>query len=131
MHRDERSVGLTHTALACILDRDQDERTNRARRDGRRTRLAAEAESASLVNTAYLLYLNLYLLHFQRLSPKEQHALTLVEIEGGSYRDAAARLGIRLENLKMVIFRGRRKIFRGMEISLGRMGAGQGLEAGS
>ncbi|HLQ38341.1 MAG TPA: RNA polymerase sigma factor [Planctomycetota bacterium] len=92
-------------------------------------RVAAEAESASLVNTAYLLYLNLYLLHFQRLSPKEQHALTLVEIEGGSYRDAAARLGIRLENLKMVIFRGRRKIFRGMETSLGRMGAGQGLEA--
>ncbi|MBZ0152371.1 MAG: RNA polymerase sigma factor [Planctomycetes bacterium] len=81
-------------------------------------RVASEAESAVAVNGAYLIYLQLYLLHFQRLSPKEQRALTMVEVEDVSYRDAAAALGIRLENLKMVIFRGRRKIFRGMERSL-------------
>jgi hypothetical protein len=50
-------------------------------------------------------------------------ALTMVEVDGVSYRDAAEALGIRLENLKMVIFRGRRKIFRGMEQSLGDIGA--------
>jgi hypothetical protein len=86
-------------------------------------RAACEAESASLVNHAYLLYLNLYLMHFQRLSAKEQRALQMVEVEGISYRDAAAALSIRLENLKMVIFRGRRKIYRGMERSLDRIGA--------
>jgi RNA polymerase sigma factor (sigma-70 family) len=85
-------------------------------------RAASEAESASLVNHAYVLYLNLYLLHFQRLSAKEQRALQMVEVEGVSYKDAAAALAIRLENLKMVIFRGRRKIFRGMERSLDRIG---------
>jgi RNA polymerase sigma-70 factor (ECF subfamily) len=84
-------------------------------------RAASEHESADLVNHAYLLYLNLYLLHFQRLSGKERRALTLVEIDGWSYRAAAADLGIRLENLKMVIFRGRRKIFRGMAESLAGM----------
>lgn len=81
-------------------------------------RVALESEGAVLVNQAYLLYLNLYLVHFARLTQKEQRALTMVEVEGASYRDAAEELGIRVENLKMVIFRGRRKIFRGMTQSL-------------
>lgn len=89
---------------------------------GRRPdRAVCEAETAGVVNRAYLLYLQLYLLHFARLSAKERFALTLVEVDGVSYRDAATALGIRLENLKMVIFRGRRKIFRGMELSLAEM----------
>lgn len=87
-------------------------------RTRRPDRVASEAESASVVNHAYVLYLQLYWIHFRQLSPKERVALTMVEIDGVSYRDAAAALGIRLENLKMVIFRGRRKIFRGMERSL-------------
>jgi RNA polymerase sigma factor (sigma-70 family) len=99
---------------------------NRVRRPDR---AAADAESAVVVNHAYLLYLQLYLLHFGRLSAKERLALTMVEVEGVSYRDAAAGLGIRLENLKMVIFRGRRKIFRGMELSLGGLAQG-GLAGG-
>jgi RNA polymerase sigma-70 factor (ECF subfamily) len=81
-------------------------------------RCALEAESANIVDQAYLIYLNLYLLHFRRLSEKEQRALTLVEVEGTSYKHAAKELGIRLENLKMVIFRGRRKIFRGLQRTL-------------
>ena len=90
-------------------------------RTRRPDRAVIEAESAEFVNRAYLLYLHLYLLHFGRLSAREQRALTLVEVEGVSYRDAAADLGIRLENLKMVIFRGRRKIYRGMEQSVGEL----------
>ena len=91
---------------------------------GRRPdRAASEAESATVVNHAYVIYLQLYLLHFGRLSPKERLALTMVEVDGVSYRDAAAALSIRLENLKMVIFRGRRKILRGMERSLGELGS--------
>ena len=42
---------------------------------------------------------------------------------GASVVRAAHDLGIKLENLKMVIFRGRRKIFRGMEGSLAEIGA--------
>ena len=81
-------------------------------------RCALEAESATVVDQAYLIYLNLYLLHFNRLSEKERRALTLVEVDGASYKRAAEELGIRLENLKMVIFRGRRKIFRGLQRTL-------------
>lgn len=84
-------------------------------------RAASESESSSVVNQAYLIYLQLYLLHYGLLTAKERRALSLVEVHGRSYRDVAAELGIRLENLKMVIFRGRRKIFRGMERSLGRL----------
>lgn len=87
-------------------------------RSRRPDRVAIEAESAVVVNHAYVLYLQLYLMHFAKLSAKERRALTQVEVDGVSYRDAAADLGIRLENLKMVIFRGRRKIFRGMAQSL-------------
>jgi RNA polymerase sigma-70 factor (ECF subfamily) len=81
-------------------------------------RCAQDAETAGIVDQAYLIYLSLYLVHFQRLSAKERRALTMVEVEGASYRDAARELGIRLENLKMVIFRGRRKIFRGLQRTL-------------
>jgi hypothetical protein len=38
----------------------------------------------------------------------------MVEVEDRSYRQAAEALGIRLENLKMVVFRARRKIHRSM-----------------
>lgn len=83
-------------------------------------RRAENAEIAQVVDKAYLLYLNLYWLHFQKLSAKERRALTMVEIENASYREAAAELGIRLENLKMVVFRGRRKVLRNMHRSLVR-----------
>jgi RNA polymerase sigma factor (sigma-70 family) len=79
---------------------------------------ATETESARVVDTAYLIYLNLYLAHFQRLSEKERRALTMVEVESASYKQAAAALDIRLENLKMVIFRGRRKIYRALQKTL-------------
>ncbi len=81
-------------------------------------RCAAEAESALVVDTAYLIYLNLYLAHFDLLSEKEQRALTMVEVDSASYKQAARALGIRLENLKMVIFRGRRKIYRALQKTL-------------
>jgi hypothetical protein len=48
------------------------------------------------------------------LSEREQRAIQMVEVEGLSYREAADALGIKLENLKMVIFRARRKIHRSM-----------------
>ncbi len=86
-------------------------------------RCAANAESAVVVDRAFLIYLNLYLVHYAKLSAKEQRALTMVEVLSVSYRDTAAELGIRLENLKMLIFRARRKILRGMTRTLCEIGA--------
>lgn len=87
------------------------------------SRSAEVSETARLADAAYVLYLNLYLLQFAHLSAKEQRALTMVEVEGVPYKAAADALGIRLENLKMVIFRGRRKILRGMAEQLSLLGA--------
>jgi RNA polymerase sigma-70 factor (ECF subfamily) len=73
-----------------------------------------ERESARECGRVYLTYLHLYLQFYSMLSARERRAIHLVEVEECSYREAAERLGIKLENLKMVIFRARRKIHRSM-----------------
>jgi len=73
-----------------------------------------EQEQSEQCARVYLTYLQLYLRFYSMLSDRERRALHLVEVEGASYRVAAADLGIKLENLKMVIFRARRKIHRAM-----------------
>ncbi|MFT5286532.1 MAG: RNA polymerase sigma factor (sigma-70 family) [Planctomycetota bacterium] len=75
---------------------------------------ALEKESSIQCQRVYLTYLQLYLRFYSMLSERERHAIQMVEVEDRSYRDAAADLGIKLENLKMVIFRARRKIYRSM-----------------
>ncbi|HTF91157.1 MAG TPA: RNA polymerase sigma factor [Planctomycetota bacterium] len=75
---------------------------------------AIEKEALRECGRVYLTYLHLYLEFYAMLSPREQQAINLVEVEELSYREAAERLTIKLENLKMVIFRARRKIHRSM-----------------
>jgi RNA polymerase sigma factor (sigma-70 family) len=75
---------------------------------------AIATESRAECAQVYLVYLHLYLRFYTMLSEREQRALHLVEVEETSYREAARALGIKLENLKMVIFRARRKIHRSM-----------------
>ena len=75
---------------------------------------AIETESKHECARVYLTYLQLYLRFYSMLSERERRALYLVEVDERSYRYAAAELGIKLENLKMVIFRARRKIHRSM-----------------
>lgn len=74
-----------------------------------------EGESRAECGRVYLTYLHLYLRFYSMLGPRERAAIHMVEIEELSYRSAAERLGIKLENLKMVIFRARRKIHRAMQ----------------
>jgi len=75
---------------------------------------AVERESRQECERVYLTYLHLYLRFYSMLSERERKALQLIEVEERSYREAAEELGIKLENLKMVIFRARRKIHRSM-----------------
>ena len=75
---------------------------------------AIERESSGMCSKVYITYLHLYLEFYSMLSPRERRAIHLVEVEEVSYREAARTLGIKLENLKMVIFRARRKIHRSM-----------------
>lgn len=83
-------------------------------RQGEPLRGVIDGESQRECGRVYLTYLHLYLRFYQMLSDREQLAIHLVEVDGLSYRDAARELGIKLENLKMVIFRARRKIHRSM-----------------
>jgi RNA polymerase sigma factor (sigma-70 family) len=75
---------------------------------------AIDQESRLACTRVYLTYLHLYLRFYSMLSERERRAIHLVEVDCLSYRDAAGELGIKLENLKMVIFRARRKIHRSM-----------------
>jgi RNA polymerase sigma factor (sigma-70 family) len=75
---------------------------------------AMESESRGECARVYLTYLQLYLRFYSMLSERERRALHLVEVEERSYREAATELEIKLENLKMVVFRARRKIHRSM-----------------
>ncbi|MEO0480136.1 MAG: sigma-70 family RNA polymerase sigma factor [Planctomycetota bacterium] len=84
-------------------------------------RRATDSESAKSVDRAFLLWLTLYHAQFRELSEREQFALAKVEVEHWSYKQVAESLGIRVENLKMVIFRARRKIVRGLTETLATM----------
>lgn len=75
---------------------------------------AVETESNGECARVYLTYLQMYLAFYALLSERERRALQMVEVEDASYRQAAEELGIKLENLKMVVFRARRKIHRAM-----------------
>ena len=75
---------------------------------------AIEQESREECARVYMAYLHLYMRFYAMLSERERAALSAVELEEKSYRQAAQDLGIKLENLKMVIFRARRKIHRAM-----------------
>jgi RNA polymerase sigma-70 factor (ECF subfamily) len=70
-------------------------------------------ESRDRAGYLWMLLLANYLQVFEsRLNEREKKALLLVEVDGVRYREASATLGIKLENLKMVICRARKKIFR-------------------
>lgn len=75
---------------------------------------AIETESRDECARVFVTYLQLYLQFYSMLSERERRALHLVEVDECSYRQASEELGIKLENLKMVIFRARRKIHRSM-----------------
>lgn len=72
-------------------------------------RLCCEEERHSITE-AWQLVLLRYLAAYEELSPRDQQALDLVEVEGRSYADAAAVLGVGLSNMKMILFRARKRI---------------------
>jgi len=79
-----------------------------------------DIEQDDTCRRVYGILLCLYLDAFDtELKDRDRLALKLVEIEKLGYKDAAARLGIRLENFKMVVCRARKKIVQYMVRVLG------------
>ncbi|MCA8972282.1 MAG: sigma-70 family RNA polymerase sigma factor [Planctomycetes bacterium] len=91
---------------------------------------AIETESRDECARVFVTYLQLYLQFYSMLSERERRALHLVEVDEQSYRQASEELGIKLENLKMVIFRARRKILRSLDAVQSRMEAWSPAEVG-
>ena len=78
------------------------------------TETAISREEAALMRRAWQLYLLTYAKAFEGLSPRDQEALHLVEIDGLRYAEAAERLGVGLSNMKMILLRARQRIRRKM-----------------
>jgi len=80
----------------------------------------ADVEADLAMRKVYGLFLALYLEAFDgELKDRDRRALHLVEVDGLGYRDAAAELGIKVENFKMVVCRARKKIVQYMVRVLG------------
>ncbi len=79
------------------------------RRDGPAAELLC-AEDQRILNHAWMLLLSRYVAAYEELSDRDRKALTLIEVEGLSYQAACRELRVGLSNLKMILFRARRRI---------------------
>ena len=71
-------------------------------------------EQQALLRKGFYLLLSAYLQAYRMLGSRDQKILHLVEVKGLLYREAAVDLGVRPENMKMLVFRARRKVYRVM-----------------
>ncbi len=80
---------------------------------------AIDEESIDLLEKDFLLFLQIYWEAFQMLSARDRQVLRLVEIRKMNYRDVARLLGSKTQNVKMYVFRARKRIHRWMVKRLG------------
>jgi RNA polymerase sigma-70 factor, ECF subfamily len=73
---------------------------------------ACRGEEARSLDRAWMLLLSLHAAAFSTLRDRERRALDLIEIHGYSYAEAAAELGVGPSNMKMIVFRARKRIRR-------------------
>jgi|688.fasta_scaffold261682_2 RNA polymerase sigma factor (sigma-70 family) len=73
-------------------------------------RAAADHEACEATIGAFLIVLQAYLRAFATLSPREQAVLREVEVEGRRYVDIAADMAVRMEAVKMIVFRARKRV---------------------
>jgi RNA polymerase sigma-70 factor (ECF subfamily) len=67
-------------------------------------------EEQDQVKRAWVLLLLHYARAYQHLSPRDRQALHMVEVDGLSYAEAGARLRVGRSNMKMIMFRSRKRI---------------------
>jgi len=93
--------------------------------EDRRSDPAAEAQAVEQhqrLAEAWLLFLAHYERAWSQLSPRDRRTLQLVEVEGLSYQRAGSLLGVGRSNMKMIVFRARKRIAQAMRRSM-RAGA--------
>lgn len=77
-------------------------------------REAVEHEESLATASAFTLLLSCYLQAFETLGDRERFVLQMVEVQRMRYADVAQLLGIRAEAIKMVVFRGRKRVYERM-----------------
>lgn len=77
-------------------------------------------EATDRLRRAWVLFLCLYAQAWSELSQRDRRTLELVEVEGLSYQEAGDRLAVGRSNMKMIVFRSRKRIARRMRDALGR-----------
>jgi RNA polymerase sigma-70 factor (ECF subfamily) len=81
-------------------------------------RLCCEEERRAITE-AWGIVLRRYLAAYESLSPRDRRALDLIEVQGLSYAEGARRLEVGLSNMKMILFRARKRIRQHIACSLG------------
>ncbi|SRR5260221_649479 len=71
---------------------------------------AACVEEERSLGRAWMILLGYYAAAFTTLRDRERRALELIEIHGHSYSEAADELGVGPSNMKMIVFRARKRI---------------------
>jgi RNA polymerase sigma-70 factor (ECF subfamily) len=112
----------THTIATNLLRRAHAWRARNARqalpegvreprdlRGGPTDELLRDEERRSVL-AAWMIVLLHYAEAYEQLSPRDRQALELIEVQGLSYATACGRLRVGLSNMKMILFRARRRI---------------------
>jgi RNA polymerase sigma factor (sigma-70 family) len=81
---------------------------------------ADNGEATDRLRRAWALFLCLYAEAWKELSQRDRRTLHLVEVEGLSYQEAGALLAVGRSNMKMIVFRSRKRIARRMRDALNR-----------
>jgi RNA polymerase sigma-70 factor, ECF subfamily len=83
------------------------------------SRQLQSVEEQRALRSAWLIFLGHYSQAYATLGPRDQRAIELVEVEGRSYKECCELLGVRMSNMKMIMFRARKRIQAKMVISMG------------
>lgn len=81
--------------------------------------VASLVEERARLSRSWGLFLLHYASAFAELSPRDREALTLVEVEGRTYEEAGRLLGVGRSNMKMIMFRSRKRIRAHMQRAMG------------
>ena len=79
---------------------------------------AVAGEQSAKLRQAWVLFLCHYAAAWEQLAPRDRRALELVEVRGCAYEAAGRILGVRRSNMKMIIFRSRKRIAARMRLAM-------------
>ncbi len=83
-----------------------------------------DGEQADVLRRAWVLLLCYYAQAWKELSQRDRRTLHLVEVEGLSYQEAGRVLAVGRSNMKMIVFRSRKRIARRMREAMNRAASG-------